>query len=80
MPYILTKRPAFCEMLSLAKSPTKAFNAVLIWKYSRFTRNRADSIVYKALLRKYGQTLFFLRNNVTLPLSGLQLAFPQFVA
>jgi site-specific DNA recombinase len=25
-----------------------------VWKYSRFARNREDSIVYKSLLRKHG--------------------------
>lgn len=50
----ISKRPAFREMVSLAKSPLKAFDAILIWKYSRFARNRADSIVYKTILRKQG--------------------------
>jgi DNA invertase Pin-like site-specific DNA recombinase len=50
----ISHRPAFREMVSLAKSPVKAFEAVLIWKYSRFARNRADSIVYKTILRKHG--------------------------
>jgi site-specific DNA recombinase len=50
----ISKRPAFREMVSLAKSPLKAFEAVLVWKYSRFARNRADSIVYKTILRKHG--------------------------
>jgi site-specific DNA recombinase len=49
-----SKRPVFREMVSLAKSPLKSFEAVLIWKYSRFARNRADSIVYKTILRKHG--------------------------
>jgi len=50
----ILKRPAFREMVSLAKSPLKAFDAVLVWKYSRFARNRADSIIYKTILRKRG--------------------------
>jgi len=29
-------------------------DAVLVWKYSRFARNRTDSIVYKTMLRKKG--------------------------
>ena len=49
----ITKRPAFREMIALANSRAKPFDAVLIWKYSRFARNRADSIVYKTLLRKH---------------------------
>lgn len=49
-----TARPAFREMVSLARRPQKPFDAVLVWKYSRFARNREDSIVYKTMLRKNG--------------------------
>jgi len=49
-----TARPAFKEMISLAKRSEKVFDAILVWKYSRFARSREDSIVYKALLRKKG--------------------------
>ena len=49
-----TARPAFREMVSLARRPQKPFDAVLVWKYSRFARSREDSIVYKTILRKNG--------------------------
>lgn len=45
------KRPEFNRMIALAKSKPKPFEAVLLWKFSRFARNRADAIVYKRLLR-----------------------------
>lgn len=47
-------RPAFQEMVSLAKQKLPPFQAILVWKLSRFARNREDSIVYKAALRKRG--------------------------
>lgn len=47
-----TARPAFREMISLARHPQKPFDIILVWKYSRFARSREDSIVYKAMLRK----------------------------
>ncbi|MDP2917686.1 MAG: recombinase family protein [Dehalococcoidia bacterium] len=47
-------RPAFREMVSLARRPQKPFDAILVWKYSRFARSREDSIVYKTMLRKNG--------------------------
>ena len=50
----ISKRLAFREMVSLARSPIKPLDAIFVWKYSRFARNRADSIVYKTLLRKHG--------------------------
>ncbi|MBQ5315817.1 MAG: recombinase family protein [Oscillospiraceae bacterium] len=46
------KRPAFMEMISLAKTRPKPFDIILVWKFSRFARNREDSIVYKSMLRK----------------------------
>lgn len=50
----IKNRPAFLEMISLAKNKERPFESLLIWKYSRFARNRADSIIYKTLLRKQG--------------------------
>jgi len=47
-------RPAFKEMISMARRSSKPFDAILLWKYSRFARSREDSILYKALLRKHG--------------------------
>lgn len=46
------KRPAFNEMISLAKSSTKPFDVILVWKFSRFARNQEESIVYKSMLKK----------------------------
>ena len=47
-------RPAFREMVAMARHSPRPFDAVLIWKYSRFARRREDSIVYKTMLRKSG--------------------------
>ena len=49
-----TTRPAFKEMISLARRPNKPFEQILVWKYSRFARSREDSILYKAMLKKAG--------------------------
>ncbi|MCK4794150.1 MAG: recombinase family protein, partial [Desulfobacteraceae bacterium] len=47
-------RPFFREMIALARRPNKPFDAILVWKYSRFARSREDSILYKAMLKKAG--------------------------
>ena len=49
-----SQRPAFMEMVAAAKRKDRAFDLILVWKYSRFARNREDSIVFKAMLRKSG--------------------------
>lgn len=47
-----TKRPAFQQMIGTAKQKPRPFDVILVWKFSRFARNREDSIVYKSMLRK----------------------------
>jgi len=47
-------RPAFRDMISLAKLKQKPFEVILVWKLNRFARNREDSIIYKSLLRRQG--------------------------
>lgn len=46
------KRDSFNNMIGVAKTKPKPFDAILLWKFSRFARNREDSIVYKSMLRK----------------------------
>ena len=49
------KRPQFQQMIASAKSDSHPFDAILVWKFSRFARNQEESIVYKSMLRgKYG--------------------------
>ena len=48
------KRPQFQRMIGLAKTKPKPFDVIIVWKFSRFARNREDSIVYKSLLKKQG--------------------------
>ena len=45
-------RPEFMKMIKISKSKPKPFDVILVWKFSRFARNRQDSIVYKSILRK----------------------------
>lgn len=47
----VSKRPAFNRMIGVARQKPKPFDAILLWKFSRFARNRTDAIVYKRLLR-----------------------------
>lgn len=46
------KRPEFNRMIALAKSEGHPFDAILVWKFSRFARNQEESIVYKSMLQK----------------------------
>lgn len=50
----MDKRPEFMRMIALSKKKPKPFDAILVWKFSRFTRNQQESIVLKAMLKKNG--------------------------
>lgn len=45
-------RPAFLHMIKTARQKPRPFDLILVWKFSRFARNRQDSIFYKSMLRK----------------------------
>ncbi len=45
-------RPEFMQMIATSKIKPKPFDLILVWKFSRFARNRQDSIFYKSMLRK----------------------------
>jgi DNA invertase Pin-like site-specific DNA recombinase len=47
-----SNRPAFLRMIQAARQKPRPFDQILVWKFSRFARNRQDSIFYKSMLRK----------------------------
>lgn len=56
-------RPAFQRMIALAKSDRCPWKAIICWENSRFARSREDAVVYKALLRKKGISLLFVKQD-----------------
>jgi len=45
-------RPQFREMIAAAKHKPAPFDYILVWKFSRFSRNREDSVLYKRMLER----------------------------
>lgn len=48
------RRPGFQNMIAYAEENHGRVDAVLVWSFSRFARNRVDAAVYKSRLRKLG--------------------------
>ena len=48
------KRPGFQEMIAYAEEHPDEIDAVLVWSFSRFARNRVHAVVYKARLHRLG--------------------------
>ena len=57
-------RPAFQEMIAAAKKRERPFETILVWKLSRFARNREDAVLYKALLRRKGISVLSINEQV----------------
>lgn len=56
-------RPDFQRMIRDAEK--KQFQLVIVWKLDRFARNRYDSAIYKAKLKKYGVRVVSVMENIT---------------
>ena len=57
------QRPDFQRMI--ADAVKKQFELVIVWKLDRFARNRYDSAIYKAKLKKYGVRVVSVKENIT---------------
>ena len=56
-------RPDFQRMIRDAEK--HQFQVVIVWKLDRFARNRYDSAIYKARLKKYGVRVISVMENIT---------------
>ncbi len=56
-------RPAFQQMI--ADSASHRFNAIIVYKLDRFARNRYDSAMYKAKLKKNGVRVLSAKEHIT---------------
>lgn len=58
------KRTEFNRMIAMAKDKSKPFDAIFVWKFSRFARNQEESIVYKSLLKKNGVSVISISEPI----------------
>lgn len=57
------QRPDFQRMIEDASK--RQFEMVIVWKLDRFARNRYDSAIYKAKLKKFGVKVVSVKENIT---------------
>ena len=62
-------RPEFQRMIE--DSNKKCFDGVIVYQLDRFARNRYDSAIYKAKLKKNGVRVYSARENITNDASGI---------
>lgn len=56
-------RPGFQRMIRDASK--RQFDTVIVWKLDRFARNRYDSAIYKAQLKKHGVRVVSVKENIS---------------
>lgn len=49
----------------IADAAKKQFEVIIVWKLDRFARNRYDSAIYKARLKKYGVRVVSCKENIS---------------
>ena len=52
----IADRPEFRKMIDAAAKPNAAFQEILVWKFSRFTRKREHAVAFKSMLMKLMQS------------------------
>jgi site-specific DNA recombinase len=57
-------RPAFRKMINHACKQSRPFDVIYVWNFSRFARDRHDSIVNKKLLHKFGVELISVKEPI----------------
>ena len=62
-------RPEFQRMIN--DSAKRQFQGILVYQLDRFARNRYDSAIYKARLKKNGVKVLSARENITDDASGI---------
>ena len=58
------KRPAFQNMIRQARKKSNRIEVILVHKFDRFARNKEDSVLYKALLKKDGVRVISVREPI----------------
>jgi len=56
-------RPEFQKMIT--DSAKRQFDVVLVWKLDRFARNRGDSAMYRAILKRNGVKVVSAKENIS---------------
>ena len=56
-------RAKFQQMVADANVKDKPFDVILVWKFSRFSRHRVDSAIYKHRLKKLGIRIISIQEH-----------------
>ena len=61
---LASNRPQFQEIVYDALSKEKPYDGILVWKFSRFSRDKLDNALYKNRLRKRGIRIISIKEPI----------------
>ena len=61
---LVSNRPEFQQMVYDALSKEKPYDVILVWKFSRFSRDKLDNALYKNRLRKRGVQIISIKEPI----------------
>ena len=59
-----SNRPQFQEMMHDTNAKEKPFEVIIVWKFSRFSRDKFDNAVYKSRLQKRGIRIISIKEPI----------------
>ena len=61
---LISSRPQFQEMMHDATAKEKPFDVIIVWKFSRFSRDKFDNAIYKSRLQRRGVRIISIKEHV----------------
>ena len=61
---LVSSRAQFQEMMGDASANEKHFDVILVWKFSRFSRDKYDNAIYKSRLQKRGVRIVSIKEPI----------------
>lgn len=61
---LVSSRPQFQEMMHDGTAKAKPFDVIIVWKFSRFSRDKYDNAIYKNRLKLRGVRIISIKEPI----------------
>ena len=61
---LVSSRPQFQQMMHDATAKEKPFDVIIVWKFSRFSRDKFDNAIYKSRLQRRGIRIISIKEHI----------------
>ena len=61
---LISSRPQFQEMMRYSTAKEKPYDIIIVWKFSRFSRDKYDNAIYKSRLQRRGVRIVSIKEPI----------------